>query len=279
MDPRTRQDEVLPQLPPMTMLKESILDEFLKSLPPLPQSPVDLRWPSHQTNLRSGPVAIPNERRFTRPTPSISSSNRGIERSRPSPLPAPIITSQERCQQILQSLSDRVEQFHSSLTETTPVPVSRPVVESNVRHGERSAGTPRPPFSMQRPLIMIPSLLETHAFAAAQTTTTFESDSGASTPSSAYNSAREDFTFGSISDLVDLELEQGVREEEGVRRNPDRNMAGHVQTRRRNTNPPSSSTSTHGDSSAVSSPWTALSPASSIASDSSAGSSWTVGSM
>ncbi|KAG0043691.1 hypothetical protein BGZ83_011123 [Gryganskiella cystojenkinii] len=61
-----RGNRILHQLPPMAIPKESILDEFLKSLPPLPHSPmIDGRWPSQQMHLRSGPDAIPN-RRFAR---------------------------------------------------------------------------------------------------------------------------------------------------------------------------------------------------------------------
>ncbi|GJJ70831.1 hypothetical protein EMPS_03181 [Entomortierella parvispora] len=255
--------QALPQLPPMVMPRESILDEFLKTLPPLPQSPVDLRWPSERAHLRSGQSPIPNGR-FARPSPM--SPQQRSERSRPSPVPTPIITSQERCQQILQGLTKRVDRFHSSLTSTS---ASRP--SSNSPDVRSSRSSPRTSTldsatPTKRPLISIPTP-DARSFQ--------QADSEASTPASVYNSAREDFTYGSVSNLADVasRYERGEATE-----NRDRNTRMRERDESRQRHHYSSSLSTH-ESSAASSPWTALSPASSTASDSSAGSSWTVGSM
>lgn len=240
-----------PQLSPMVMPKGSILDEFLKSLPPLPQSPVDQRWPSQRAHLRSGQSPIPNGR-FARSPPL---SPHGPER----PMPTPIITSQERCQRILQGLSNRVDRFHSILTST---PVSRSVSSSPEGRSTRYSSDVVSATPTQRLLISIPTL-DTHPFQ--------QADSEASTPASAYNSAREDFTFGSTSDLTGMV--PGEITENRQRSTRMVKADGSRQNRYL-----SSSSSTR-ESSAVSSPWTALSPASSTASNSSAGSSWTVGSM
>jgi len=263
-EPRSYQEtQAVPQLSPMVMPKESILDEFLKSLPPLPQSPVDLRWSSRRAHLRSGLSPIPNGRFI--PSPPLSPQR--LERPRPSPMPTPIITSQERCQQILQGLSNRVDRFHSSLTST---PASRSVSSSPegqpLRHSSYRSSTLISASPTQRPLISIPTLDE-YPFQRA--------DSEASTPASAYNSAREDFTFGSMSDLAGLAPGE---EREEITENGHRNtrMVGMDESRQ---NHHFSSSSSASESSATTSPWTSLSPASSTASDSSTGSSWTVGSM
>ncbi|KAF9313765.1 hypothetical protein BG003_004849 [Podila horticola] len=107
------QQQNQPTVPQNTMLSpldiqlSSILDEFLKTLPPLPSSPLL----QEGEQFSSPPIAIvasPPPRSFT--------------------LPAPIITSRERCQQILEKRTRRVqtpvvvhsqEQSALSLTHTS----------------------------------------------------------------------------------------------------------------------------------------------------------------
>ncbi|KAG0345183.1 hypothetical protein BG004_003894 [Podila humilis] len=79
-------------LSPLEIQQESILDEFLKLLPPLPSSP----------ELKAVNQAPP-------PPPSTPARVPGSSSGRV--LPAPIITSRERCQQILEMRNKRIQKF------------------------------------------------------------------------------------------------------------------------------------------------------------------------
>ncbi|KAF9103451.1 hypothetical protein BGX29_003366 [Mortierella sp. GBA35] len=130
-------------------VKESIMDDFLRPLPPLPQSPE-----SYQSFPQDNSPGVVDE--------SLQSAQHGSGRTLP--VLAPIVTSREHCQQVLQRRKRNGDQRrHSSIRSQSPLSLTSPVT-----------GVPHSEFSTPLPYDDSPSDL--------------------STPSSAYHTAKEDLS-------------------------------------------------------------------------------------
>ncbi|KAF9202672.1 E3 ISG15--protein ligase herc5 [Haplosporangium sp. Z 27] len=164
------------QLPPAHVPKELALDDFLKSLPPLPHSPNSKQPPSdiQKQNLQSVTTAITS--------PTLTSSSSGNS-GRIVPLPTPIITSRERCQQIKheKSRSSNSQQQHQ---RRSPLRYSR---SSAAIIGEMSS-----PLTSASPLASTPwSNITTPLNSRGASCRDLPSE--VSTSSSVYSSAKEEF--------------------------------------------------------------------------------------
>ncbi|KAG0275098.1 Radial spoke head 14 [Linnemannia exigua] len=172
------------QAPPLAPAKEIIVEEFLRSLPPLPQSPecktplqpLSLeRLPAKESVLDSFPP-LPYSPDTLRSFPRDSmlgamdepSRTVQIGSGRTYPILTPIVTSKEHCQQILQRRNKNSDHRRhmtppSATRSQSPLSLASPVTVS-----------PYSDFSTPMPCDDLPS--------------------GLSTPSSAYHSAREEFS-------------------------------------------------------------------------------------
>ncbi|KAF9091363.1 hypothetical protein BGX23_005247 [Mortierella sp. AD031] len=171
------------QPPPVSTAEESIMEEFLRSLPPLPRSPESPRSSQPPTQEATVKESIMDD--FLRPLPplpqspesyqsfpqdnspgvvdeSLQSAQHGSGRTLP--VLAPIVTSREHCQQVLQRRKRNGDQRrHSSIRSQSPLSLTSPVT-----------GVPQSEFSTPLPYDDSPSDL--------------------STPSSAYHTAKEDLS-------------------------------------------------------------------------------------
>lgn len=203
--PQSPESRRLFQPPPSTTAKKSIMEEFLRTLPPLPHSPESqrsLQPPTLET-------ALVNESIFDGflgsppPLPQSPETNMPYSQDNPAstvddplqtgkvgsgrtfPVLAPIVTSKEHCQQILQrrmrnSDHRRYVAPHSITCSQSPLSLTSPVT-----------GSPYSEFATSRPCEDISSEL--------------------STPTSAYQSAKEDFSFSSTN------LQRTLRDSDGLK--------------------------------------------------------------
>ncbi|KAF9996077.1 hypothetical protein BGZ79_010206 [Entomortierella chlamydospora] len=167
-------------LPPMSVQRESILDDFLKSLPPPPRPPDSKQLPSNVKHSTTTVITSPGP--FS---PSSGGSGRIV------PLPTPIITSRELCEQIMlersKSLSNRKHEVQRHSRESS-LKYSR---SSAAIQGERSL-----PLTSASPLASTPL--------ASQDASYRDLHSAASTPISVYSPAKEEFTLGCRSSVENL---------------------------------------------------------------------------
>ncbi|KAI8603688.1 hypothetical protein EDD21DRAFT_423255 [Dissophora ornata] len=164
------------QLPPVVTQKESILEEFLKSFPSLSHSP-EAKQPS-SNEWEQAPITFA--------APAIVASNTSSGRSLS--LPTPIITSRERCRQILRqrdNLNNRARNQHhqeavsrSSRSPSVILETFSPIASSSPLNTAPWSNVPTPLTS----------------FGISCGDTYFE----VNTPASIYNSAREEFTLDSF---------------------------------------------------------------------------------
>ncbi|KAF9353631.1 hypothetical protein BGX26_008611 [Mortierella sp. AD094] len=261
-------------LPFIPVQKESILNEFLKSLPPLPQSPDSKQPPSNVQHSVTTAITSPG------PISPLSGGNGRIV-----PLPTPIITSRERCQQIM------LERSNSSSDRKREV--QRHHRESSLRHSRSSAailGETSSPLTSASPLVSTPWSNITTPLTS-RGASCRDLPSAASTPISVYNSAKDEFTHARRFSVDNLR-EFGSRARstnilpESLSRKPSRTMTTSSPNSAKMSSPmplpprhqpldmiivrPAKAAQAGGESS----PWSPLMSTASVASDNSASSSW-----
>lgn len=187
------------QSPTATTVKEAIMEEFLRSLPPLPHSP-EYQRPLPSPVFEIYPVGelvslppLPQSPEIHQPfaenntvgamDDSLQAGQVGSGRTLP--VLAPIVTSKEHCQQILQRRKRNSDQRrhmipHPTTRSQSPLSLTSPIT-----------GSPYSEFSTPRPCDDISSEL--------------------STPTSAYLSAKEDLSFSSAN------LQGHLRDNDGLK--------------------------------------------------------------
>ncbi|KAF9548241.1 hypothetical protein EC957_007010 [Mortierella hygrophila] len=187
------------QSPTATTAKEAMIEEFLRSLPPLPRSP-EYQRPFPPPALETSPVGdlvslppLPQSPKIRQPiadnsTPDAMDDSLQADQvgsGRTLPVLAPIVTSKEHCLQILQRRKRNSDQRR----HMTPYPTTRS--QSPLSLTSPVTGSPYSEFSTPRPRDDISSEL--------------------STPTSAYLSAKEDFSFSSTN------IQGHVRDNDGLK--------------------------------------------------------------
>lgn len=196
------------QSPTVTTVKEAIMEEFLRSLPPLPHSP-EYQRPSPSPSLETYSVRdlvslpplpqSPEIRQLFADSNTAGAMNDSLQTGqvgsgRTLPVLAPIVTSKEHCQQILQRRKRNSDQRrhltpHPTIRSHSPLSLTSPITESS--HSEFS--TPRPSDDISSEL---------------------------STPTSAYQSAKEDFSFSSTN------LQGHLRDSDGLKMSLSKRSSG-----------------------------------------------------
>ncbi|KAF9435157.1 hypothetical protein BGZ76_006804 [Entomortierella beljakovae] len=156
------------QLPPINTRKESILDEFLKTLPPSPHSPI--KQPQPSTTSKNTPSASV--------LPMSSGSGRVI------PLPAPIITSRDIIEEKSKKLPSNRKR--GSLQRNSQFPLSYPISSTSMLE--------EMPLTSASSSISMPWSSAATPFAYGGLSTK-DSPTESSSPESVYSSAKEEFTF------------------------------------------------------------------------------------
>ncbi|KAF9134265.1 hypothetical protein BGW39_007575 [Mortierella sp. 14UC] len=201
--PRSPESKRSFQSPSLTTAKEIIVEEFLRSLPPLPQSPESKR-PFQLPALKTPPVKESIMDNYLGPLPPLPHSSDKIQSlpqdnmprtidlttqigsDRIRPVLAPIVTSKKRCHQILQrrmkNSGNRRHSMspHSAVRSQSPLSLASPV-----------KGSPYSEFST--PMSCDELLSEV------------------STSSSAYQTAREDFSQSSTHSQRELPDVAGLK--------------------------------------------------------------------
>ncbi|KAF9109384.1 hypothetical protein BGX27_007678 [Mortierella sp. AM989] len=165
-------------LPTENVQKESILDEFLKTLPPLPKSPDSKRLPP---NVQTRSAVTTTLFRASNSPPS-----RGGGRT--VPLPAPIITSRERCRQIMRERSNAPSDQKRAAQQQYR--------QSSLKYSKSVTsilGESSSPFTSASPLSSTPWSNVT-APLTSQGTSCLNLPSETSSSSSVYDSAKEEFS-------------------------------------------------------------------------------------
>ncbi|KAF9168913.1 hypothetical protein BGX21_008956 [Mortierella sp. AD011] len=167
-------------LPPMSVQRKSILDDFLKSLSPPPRSPDSKQLPSNVKHSATTVITSPGP--FS---PSSGGSGRIV------PLPTPIITSRERCEQIMlersKSLSNREHEVQRHRRES----LLKYSGSSAAIQGERSLT-----LAFASPLASTPLTSQDASYR--------DLPSVASTPISVYSPTKEELTLECRSSLDGL---------------------------------------------------------------------------
>ncbi|KAG0062197.1 Ultraviolet-B receptor uvr8 [Linnemannia elongata] len=175
------------QSPTTTTAKEAILKDFLRSLPPLPHSPEHQRsFPppvleTYPVGEQVSPPPLPQSPEMHQPFAKDNQAGATndslqagqVRSARTLPALAPIVTSKEHCQQILQRRKRNSDQRR----HMTPHPTTRS--QSPLSLTSPRTGSPHSEFSTPRLYDDISSEL--------------------TTPTSAYLSAKEDFSFSSTN--------------------------------------------------------------------------------